>query len=157
MDQIAPLPGGRASYQRHHIVPLSLARRPQMASFFAQLGTAGFRLSDARHNLVLLPCDEHVAAATGQALHRGPHPAYTSVVAARIERIRQRHVHATRGHESHVLHDVRRLQRVMVRVLAGRGPRLLALNRRDPMRLFADYSALDNAITMLLANGSDAV
>ncbi len=41
---------------------------------------------------------------------------------------------------------VEQLQRVLERLLAGRGPRLLKLNLRDPMRLFADYSYLDSAI-----------
>ncbi len=77
-------------------------------------------------------------------MHRGPHPRYSAVLTQRIERERQRHdaphIAAAR---------IARLQRVMVRVLAGRGPRLLHLNQRDPMRLFSDYDVLDAAINRL--------
>lgn len=39
----------------------------------------------------------------------------------------------------------------MARMLSGPGPRLLQLNRRDPLRAFGDYSYLDAAITRMFA------
>jgi hypothetical protein len=45
-----------------------------------------------------------------------------------------------------------RLQRALASILAGSAPRLILLNRRDPMRLFADYDALDAAIDAGLAS-----
>jgi hypothetical protein len=48
-----------------------------------------------------------------------------------------------------------RLQRALAAILAGDAPRLILLNRRDPMHLFADYGALDAAIdTGLAVRGS---
>ncbi len=87
---------------------------------------------------------EHIAAERGLAMHRGPHPRYSAVLAERVERERQR-----RDAPPIAAARIARLQRVMVRVLAGRGPRLLLLNQRDPMRLFSDYDALDAAISRM--------
>lgn len=39
----------------------------------------------------------------------------------------------------------------MARLLTGAGPRNMQLNRRDPMRCFADYSYLDDALTRMLS------
>lgn len=128
-------------WQCHHLLPLSLGRRPQIGDFLTSLAPHGLSLTDRTHNCLLLPSQEQLAVASGLALHRGPHPRYTDVLAARIDAERQRRLPAPVS-----AMRLARLQRVMVRVLAGRGPRLFLLNRRDPMRLFADYGALDAAI-----------
>lgn len=130
-------------WQSHHILPRALGYHRQLSPFLRGLAPYGVRLS-ASDNILLLPAVEHIAAEHGLAMHRGPHPRYSAVITQRVERERQRddapHIAAAR---------IVRLQRVMVRVLAGRGPRLLLLNQRDPMRLFSDYDALDSAINRL--------
>lgn len=130
-------------WQSHHILPRALGCHPQISPFLRELLPFGVALS-GRDNILLLPAVEYIAAERGLAMHRGPHPRYSAVLTQRMERERQRHdaphIAAAR---------VARLQRVMVRVLAGRGPRLLLLNQRDPMRLFSDYDALDAAINRL--------
>ncbi|MEQ1510323.1 MAG: AHH domain-containing protein [Sphingopyxis sp.] len=132
-------------FQHHHLLPLSLARRSQIGDFLQRMEPFGLRLADRSSNCQWLPANEETAFATGQALHRGPHPQYTNVVAARIERIRQRG-----GNNQCAAARLLKLQQVLARLLAGRGPRLMVLNRRDPMRCFADYSYLDDALTRML-------
>lgn len=142
------------SYQHHHVLPLALHRRGQIGSFLRGLGAVGFRIEDARSNCLWLPAQEALAWHSGAALHRGPHPRYTDFVASRVERIRVR----SAGSAGSDADDARaavarlvRLQRALARALIGDGPRLVPLNRRDPMRLFDDYSYLDSAIAGLEA------
>lgn len=140
------------SFQQHHLIPVSVGRKPQIGHFLTGLHLAGFHIEDAATNLVALPADEETAAASGAAMHRGPHPRYTAVVTARVERIRALHYRHGRGSGDAVAR-LHRLQRALQAVLAGKAPRLIALNRRDPMRLFADYSALDAAIDAAFTDG----
>lgn len=94
-----------------------------------------------------------MALSSGHALHRGPHYGYTDVLAARVERIRAHFaLHAPADPR-----DARRtatmrlllLQDVMRRALTDRHGGGFWLNRRDPMRLFADRPYLDDAIERL--------
>lgn len=133
-------------FQRHHLLPLSLIKRSQIGVFLAHMEHHGLRLMDSETNCQWLPANEETAFATGQALHRGPHPHYNDVVAARVERIRKRAKNTADASAR-----LRRLQRVMARLLCGGGARLLQLNRRDPMRCFADYSYLDDALSRMLS------
>lgn len=141
----------RARYQHHHLLPLALLRRPQLAAFLE----GRCRLTDRRSNCIWLPANEALAARSGSALHRGPHPQYTDIVAHRVDRIRQASDAGTgdlcgQGDVGdRAIIRLNRLQRVLARVLLGDGPRLLHLNRKDPLRLFADYSYLDRAIDQL--------
>ena len=88
-------------------------------------------------------------------MHRGPHPHYTAVVTARVERIRALHYRDSRTTPDAVTR-LNRLQHSLRAVLSGSAPRLIQLNRRDPMRLFADYSTLDAAIEELSGPSSPA-
>lgn len=146
----APRPQPRTGYQHHHILPLALGRHAQIARFLDDLAAQGFRLTDRQTNCLWLPAKEALAWSSGAALHRGPHPHYTDVVASRIDRIRQRRLTQINSEGDAVtLHRLRRLQRALAHVLAGTGPRLVQLNRRDPLHLFSDYSQLDAAISAL--------
>ena len=140
----------RPGFQHHHILPVSLLNRPQIGGFLGELRGHGFTLADRQRNCLWLPSVEAIALVNGHALHRGPHPHYTDVVAARVERLRGR---AGRGDldQPATIARLARLQNAMTRVLTGHGPRLLTLNRHDPLRLFADYAALDDAITRMLS------
>ena len=141
---------GGPGYQHHHLLPLALGRHSQIGQFLGSLAPVGFRLTDREGNCLWLPAQERLSWRTGAALHRGPHPRYTDVVASRVERIR-------RGSEGlpasqrdlAALRRLRRLQRTLTHILSGTGPRLVQLNRRDPLRLFDDYSQLDAAIGAL--------
>lgn len=137
-------------FQRHHLIPGCAARRPQIGRFLTGLHLSGFHIDDPARNILSLPSDEATAARCGQAMHRGPHPGYNHVVISRVERIRALHYRDGRSARDSAERLVR-LQSALRAVLAGRGPRLLTLNRRDPMRLFADYGALDAAIALWLA------
>jgi hypothetical protein len=139
----------RSGWQCHHLLPRALSRHQQLAQWLAEVEGVGPALSARRANILWLPATEAVAARTGMALHRGPHPAYNDVVAARLERIR---VAAAGPAEART--RIARLQQALTATLSGQVPTMLRLNRHDPMRLFADYSSLDAAIATLIAPDS---
>lgn len=140
-----------SGFQRHHLLPLSVLRRPQFDAFFDALAAEGFRMTHFASNGLALPAIESLALATGHALHRGPHPAYNDVVTARIEAIR---TSAQLGNARERLATIARvvtLQAALRRALTDHHSFRFWLNRRDPMRVFADRSYLDNAISALFA------
>jgi len=139
----------RTGFQRHHLIPVALANRAQFSGMFGALATEGLRLGRFIENGLHLPAHEGAASALGHALHRGPHPAYTDVVAARIEAIR---VTSSLDHcrgQWEAIARIHTLQRALRRALTDRHSHFLWLNRRDPMRIFADRSYLDDAINAL--------
>lgn len=149
-------PPARPDYQRHHLIPLTLARRPQMQPMFHALEVEGFNLHIFAQNGQLLPASEAGAMRTGHALHRGPHQGYSDVVTARVESIR-------RHFATEAMRDIgaaRRtakmrltlLQQATRRALTDRHRGVLRLNKRDPMRIFVDRPYLDRAIDMMFAN-----
>lgn len=144
-----PPPG----FQRHHLIPLALLHRPQMAAMFDHLRIERFLLQQFGSNGQVLPACETAALWSGHALHRGPHQAYNDVVAARVERIR---VHFAlqspadpRAARRTAVMRLRLLQDATRRALTDRHGGTFWLNRRDPMRLFADRPYLDDAIDRL--------
>jgi hypothetical protein len=148
-------PSARPGFQHHHLLPLALNRRAQIRQFLETLHNNGFRLTDRQTNCLWLPAQESLSWRTGAALHRGPHPRYSDVVIARIDRIRIGSLRLPPGlSEAMAVRRLRRLQRALAYILSGAGPRLVQLNRRDPLRLFEDYSQLDAAISVL--HGEDA-
>lgn len=142
-----------AGYQRHHLIPIALLARPQMAAMFDRLDGEGFALDRFDLNGLVLPGNERLAWLSGHALHRGPHGAYSDVVAARVEQIRAYHAlqamrePAAAGRVAAA--RLRLLQTVLRRALTDRHGMSFRLNRRDPMRLFADRPYLDEAIGRL--------
>lgn len=142
-----------AGFQRHHLIPIALLRRPQMASMFAELQREGFALQHFERNGLMLPSCEPVALRLGHALHRGPHHGYSDVMAARVDRIRGHFalqaVGDIRTARRTAVMRLRLLQDVMRRALTDRHRAGFWLNRRDPMRLFADRPYLDDAIDRL--------
>ncbi|WP_447763057.1 AHH domain-containing protein [Sphingopyxis panaciterrae] len=139
-----------AGFQRHHLIPIALLRRPQMVAMFDHLQREGFALENFRCNGLMLPA---MALRLGHALHRGPHHGYSDVVAARVERIRVHFVSQAPGDldaaRRTAVMRLRLLQDVMQRALTDRHRAGFWLNRRDPMRLFADRPYLDDAIDRL--------
>lgn len=138
-----------AGFQRHHLIPLALTRRAQFAALFAGLEDDGLRLGRFAQNGLHLPSCEAAAAALGHALHRGPHPAYTDVVAARLDAIRASAPLARPAERWATVSRISTLQAALRRALTDRHGQSFWLSRRDPMRLFADRAYLDSAIDAL--------
>lgn len=145
----ACLPG----FQRHHLIPIALTGRIQFAALFAGLEGGGLRLGRFAENGLHLPSCEAIAAALGHALHRGPHPAYTDVVAARLDAIRASARLTLPTECWATVGRIPTLQAALRRALTDRHGQSLWLNRRDPMRLFNDRAYLDTAIDALFAEG----
>lgn len=149
--QGAPPP--RAGFQRHHLLPIALLQRPQMAAMFEHLRDEGFLLQQFGRNGLMLPANEHAALLSGHALHRGPHHGYSDVMTARVERVRAHFAmqapNDIRLARCTAAMRLSLLQDVMRRALTDRHGSGFWLNRRDPMRLFADRPYLDEAIDRL--------
>ena len=144
-----------ADYQRHHLVTVALLRRPQMAALFRHLQYEGFSLHQFARNGLMLPASEAAALRSGHALHRGPHRGYSDVIAARIDRVRvhfeaQATADMVLARRTAVMR-IALLQDVRRRALTDRHGGGFWLNRRGPMRLFADRPYLDEAIDGLFA------
>jgi hypothetical protein len=156
--QGAPPP--QSDFQRHHLIPIGLLRRPQMAAMFDQLQAEDFPLEHFGRNGLMLPACEPVALLSGHALHRGPHHGYTDVVAARVERVRANFaLHAPadlRAAGRTAVMRLRLLQDAARRALTDRHGPGFWLNRRDPMRLFVDRPYLDEAIERMFGEASRA-
>jgi len=140
-------------YQRHHLIPIGLLQRPQMAVLFEALRNEGFALRRFELNGLILPACERAAIECGHALHRGPHNGYSDVVAARVECVRahfavEAAVDPCAARRTAVMR-LRLLQDATRRALTDRHRLGFWLNRRDPMRLFADRPYLDEAIERL--------
>ncbi len=148
-------PPARAGFQRHHLIPVAILRRSQMATMFDHLRREGFALQQFDRNGVMLPAREEMALRSGHALHRGPHRGYTDVIAARVEQVR-----ATFERQAHSDYCTARrtavmrlclIQNTMRRALTDGHRGGFWLNRRDPMRLFVDRPYLDAAIDRMYA------
>lgn len=143
-------PQRRPGYQRHHLIPIALLGRGQIADMFGHLRSSGFALRQFDQNGLFLPACEWLAEQTGHALHRGPHGGYTDVVTARVDMIRATFDQASQVNPSDAatvaIMRLRTLQAAMRRALTDRHGIGFWLNRRDPMKLFADRSYLDDAI-----------
>lgn len=149
-----PQPG----FQRHHLIPIALLHRGQMAVMFDQLQAEGFALEHFARNGVMLPAWEGAALLSGHALHRGPHRGYSDVVAARVEGIRAHFAlnaaSDPRAARRTAVMRLRLLQDTMRRALTDRHGAGFWLNRRDPMRLFVDRPYLDEAIEQLFGGAT---
>lgn len=146
-------PPPRTGFQRHHLIPIALLHRPQMAAMLEQLRGEGFALAHFGRNGLMLPACEPAALRSGHALHRGPHHGYSDVLAARVETIRAHFaLHAAadlRAALRTAVMRLRLLQDTTRRALTDRHGAGFWLNRRDPMRLFVDRPYLDEAIEKL--------
>ncbi|MGV1682643.1 AHH domain-containing protein [Sphingopyxis sp. NJF-3] len=148
----------RDGFQRHHLIPVALLRQPQMAALFDALRAEDFTLHRFDLNGIVLPACERFALQSGHALHRGPHYAYSDVIAARVERVRAHFVAQAPGDpraaRRTAVMRLRLLQDTMRRALTDRHGGGFWLNRRDPMRLFADRPYLDDAIERLFGGSA---
>lgn len=131
-----------------------------MAAMFDHLRVEGFSLQAFGDNGLILPASEGAAIRSGHALHRGPHQGYNDVVGARVERIRTHFAlhapHDLRGARRTATMRLRLLQDATRRALTDRHGGTFWLNRRDPMRLFADRPYLDAAIDRMFGGAGAA-
>ncbi len=147
--------------QRHHLLPQQMLNSPCFQLLIAQLGRDRIGFDDFRRNGLLLPCNFAAALRTGLPLHRGPHRSYNAMV---MERVGQ--IEAEWGRYSarspimannQALARLDLLQRALRRRLLDARRSRLVLNRQDPFRSGADFSALDAMADQLWAStGADA-
>lgn len=155
---------GSADYepglQRHHILPRQLQTRRFLARLLASTGTGPMVFDDFRRNGVLLPAREDTAARLGLPLHRGPHHAYTAMVAERMGQIEAAWALDRPGSpvsaDCDALFRLELLQRALRRQLLDPPRRRLVLNRNDPVGTCVDFSMLD-AMADALWGGTQSV
>src|SRR3546814_12360594 len=70
-------------YQRHHLIPIGLLRRPQMAALFDALSGEGFALHRFDLNGLVLPPCARTAIDCGHDMPRVPPPGSSDDVAPR--------------------------------------------------------------------------
>lgn len=139
-------PGHDPNLQRHHLLPRQLRTQPCFARMVAELGAGRMGLEDFRSNGMLLPARERAAVRMALPLHRGPHRAYSELVAERVGQV-ERHWSAAclrdrqrAGEEA--LMRLALLQRALRRRLLDTR-RALVLNRRDPLGQGHDFTEMD--------------
>jgi hypothetical protein len=132
-------PGYVEGLQRHHLIPRALPEQRCFVSLFATLG-AQAGLDDFRSNGMLLPACEAAAARMRLPLHRGPHRAYSHMVAERLGEIESGW---SRNHDGiGTANAVTELQRALRRELLS-PRRTFHLNARDPLGRGVDFSRID--------------
>ena len=62
-----PAVSSRFSFQQHHLIPVSVGRRPQIGHFLIGLHLAGFHIEDAATNLIALPAGESDSQSESQS------------------------------------------------------------------------------------------
>jgi len=141
--------------QRHHLLPRELLLRRCFAALFDAVGRDGLGFHDFRRNGLLLPSSGEAAVRTGLPLHRGPHRAYSGLVAERIGQIEgawsaMRHK-APEWARDQAFMRLALLQRALRRRLLRPDRPRMRLNRRDPLGAGLDFSELDAMAEMLWA------
>ena len=135
-----PKPG----FQRHHLIPLEIVRKPHFRDLFNTVRSKGFNPNDFRTNGMWLPATEELAVEYGLAMHRGPHPQYSELVSDWIAQLAR----AQLRHPVELNHLLLLLQRRLRKFLTNR-PSYFLLNRNDPLRARAGFSSVDDDIDKL--------
>jgi hypothetical protein len=140
-------PAYQAGLQRHHLLPRQLLGQRAFAALFAALGAGRLGIDDFRRNGLLLPADDAMALRTRMPLHRGPHPAYSALVAERVGQVELGWSQARRRAPDLALDEAAMrltlLQSALRRRLLTAKHRALLLNRRDPLASAPDFTDLD--------------
>jgi hypothetical protein len=79
----------RPGWHRHHLLPSTLRRYPDLRDFISNIAGSGAGLDDFATNGMFLPAEEALATAVNLPLHRGPHRTYNTVVIETLETLRQ--------------------------------------------------------------------
>jgi hypothetical protein len=135
-----PKPG----FQRHHLIPLEIVRKPHFRDLFNTVRSKGFNPNDFRTNGMWLPATEELTVEYGLAMHRGPHPQYSELVSDWIAQLAR----AQLRHPVELNHLLLLLQRRLRKFLTNR-PSYFLLNRNDPLRARAGFSSVDDDIDKL--------
>lgn len=127
---------------------------------FETLGKEAIGFDDFRRNGLLLPSREQAALRTALPLHRGPHRAYSQMVAERVGQIEQGWARQYVRNPDAALEQagmrLALLQAALRRRLLDREKRLM-LNRFDPLGAGRDFTHLDAMADMLWGETGDAV
>jgi hypothetical protein len=145
----ADTPGFRANMQRHHLLPVALVGRGAINRFLDRIGLEQVGFHDFRRNGLLLPAEERLASQMALPLHRGPHPAYTDLVAERLGRFEADLSRTGKGGDARM--RVRLLQNALRKRLLAARKKPMILNRRDPLGAGVDFSSLDDMAETLFA------
>ena len=137
-------PAYKAGWQRHHIYPRELRRRPQIIAFLKAV-LPHFRLDDFLHNGILLPGCSTVAGSTGLPLHGGPHPRYNDWVAGSIDAIATSWRSSSNRSAIFAANSVRALHRRLSDNLAR--PRSVSVQLED-LAIFLPYPDRDRHFAM---------
>lgn len=135
-----PKPG----FQRHHLIPLEIVRKPHFRDLFNTVRSKGFNPNDFRTNGMWLPATEELTVEYGLAMHRGPHPQYSELVSDWIAQL----THAKNHHPQELKHFLLLLQRRLRHFLKMR-PSCVLLNRNDPLSLRKGFCSIDDGIDRL--------
>ena len=145
--------GYRAGMQRHHLLPRQVLSNRGLRSFLDAVGPDRLGFDDFRRNGMLLPATDTCAVQLGLPLHRGPHRAYSELVAERAAQI-EAGWSKTRlrddeqvGYQAIMRLDL--LQRALRRRLLDVRRRPLLLNVMDPWGNVAGFSELDAMVDAL--------
>lgn len=133
--------------QRHHLLPRALLGQRAFQPLFRAVDEGRLGFDDFRRNGLLLPARDDAATRLGLPLHRGPHRAYSAMVAERVGQIEARWAAVNgiapgpAGEEA--LFRLALLQRALRRRLLDPPGRRLRLNRNDPLGTGFDFTELD--------------
>jgi hypothetical protein len=141
--------------QRHHLLPRELLSRRCFIALFDAVGRDRLGFHDFRRNGLLLPSIGEAAVRMGLPLHRGPHRAYSGLVAERVGQIEGawsglRSKAPERARDQAFMRLELLQQALRRRLLRPDRPRL-RLNRRDPLGAGLDFAELDAMAEMLWA------
>lgn len=134
-------------FQRHHLIPVNLIRRPEFERLFLTLSSVGFDARNFSTNGVLLPATEMMVEQTGLPLHRGPHPQYDDLVAECLNEISCGIIRHTTVSPVSAYRWVAELQGLLRRALQHDAS--VMLNRNDPRGSICPLSKVDYDILQL--------
>ncbi len=78
----------RPGWHRHHLLPRSVRRYPDLRDFIGGFAELDFWLGDFRSNGMFLPADDSIARIERLPIHRGPHRGYSEKVIDALDRVR---------------------------------------------------------------------
>jgi hypothetical protein len=133
--------------QRHHLLPCELLSRSCFRALFEAVGRDRLGFHDFRRNGLLLPSSGEAAVRMALPLHRGPHRAYSALVAERVGQIEGTwstlRSKAPEQARDQAFMRLALLQSALRRRLLHSDRPRLRLNRRDPLGAALDFTELD--------------
>lgn len=134
----------KPGFQRHHIIPLEIVRKPYFRDIFDRVRWVGFNPNDFETNGMWLPATEELALQVNLAMHRGPHPQYSELVSDWIS-----HLTRSRARHPEELNNLLLMLRDKLRNMLIRRPSHVHLNRNDPLRVRTGFLNIDDGVGKL--------